>query len=81
MLSKKPQVAETSDTAKLELYRLIGEGYKAMQEGRTSTVDEVREKLKKRSVANVVFTEPAEYIENVNINCWKVISEINKIIL
>lgn len=48
MLSKKPQVAETSDTAKLELYRLIGEGYKAMQEGRTSTVDEVREKLKKR---------------------------------
>ncbi len=49
MLAVKPQVAvETSDTAKLELYRLIGEGYKAMQEGRTSTLDEVREKLKKR---------------------------------
>lgn len=45
----KPQVvAETSDIAKLELYRLIGEGYKAMQEGRTSTLDEVREKLEKR---------------------------------
>lgn len=28
MLATKPQVvAETSDTAKLELYRLIGEGY------------------------------------------------------
>ena len=45
MLATKPQVvAETSDTAN----RLIGEGYKAMQEGRTSTINEVREKLKKR---------------------------------
>ncbi len=36
---------------KLELYCLIGEGYKAMQEGRTSTIDEVREKLEtKRNV-------------------------------
>ena len=49
MIATKPQiVAETSDTAKLELYRLIGEGYKAMQDGRTSTIDEVREKLNKR---------------------------------
>ncbi len=49
MLAAKSQaVVEISDTAKLELYRLIGEGYKAMQEGRTSTLDEVREKLKKR---------------------------------
>ena len=39
---------ETADTTKLEFYRLIGEGYKAMQEDRTSTIDEVREKLKKR---------------------------------
>ncbi len=37
VLATKPQIsAETSDTAKLELYRLVGEGYKAMQEGRTS---------------------------------------------
>ena len=42
------QVIEPSDTAKLEFYRLIGEGYKAMQDGRTSTIDEVREKLNKR---------------------------------
>lgn len=48
MLATKPQIANTSDTAKLELYRLIGEGYKAMQDGRTSTIEEVREKLKKR---------------------------------
>lgn len=48
MLATKPQaVTETSDVAKLELYRLIGEGYKAMQEGRTSTIEEVREKLEK----------------------------------
>ena len=42
------QVIEPIDTTKLEFYRLIGEGYKAMQDGRTSTIDEVREKLKKR---------------------------------
>lgn len=41
-------VIETTDTTKLEFYRLIGEGYKAMQDGRTSTIDEVREKLEKR---------------------------------
>ena len=41
-------VIEPTDTAKLEFYRLIGEGYKAMQDGRTSTIDEVREKLKER---------------------------------
>lgn len=49
MLATKPQaVVETSDVAKLELYRLIGEGYKAMQDGRTSTIEEVREKLENR---------------------------------
>lgn len=42
------KVIEPTDTAKLEFYRLIGEGYKAMQDGRTSTIDEVREKIKKR---------------------------------
>lgn len=41
-------VTETPDIAKLELYRLIGEGYKAVQDGRTSTIEEVREKLEKR---------------------------------
>ena len=42
------QVVESTATTKLELYRLIGEGYKAMQDGRTSTIDDVREKLEKR---------------------------------
>ena len=41
-------VIEPTDTAKLEFYRLIGEGYKAIQDGGTSTIDEVREKLKER---------------------------------
>lgn len=48
MLAAKPRGVETSDTAKLEFYRLLGEGYKAMQEGRTSMMDEVRERRKKR---------------------------------
>ena len=49
MLAANAQhVIEPTDTTKLEFYRSIGEGYKAMQDGRTSTIDEVREKLKKR---------------------------------
>ena len=49
MLAANTQhVIEPADTTKLEFYRLIGEGYKAMQDGRTSTIDEVREKLKNR---------------------------------
>ncbi len=49
MLATNTQkIEELTDTEKLEFYRLIGEGYKAMQDGRTSTIDEVREKLKKR---------------------------------
>lgn len=49
MLAAKPKITpESSDTAKLELYRLIGEGYKAMQDGRTSTIEDVRERLEKR---------------------------------
>ena len=36
---------ESTDTAKLELYRLIGEGYKALQDGGVSTIDQVRKRL------------------------------------
>lgn len=42
------ETSKQNDTARLEFYRLIGEGYKAMQEGRTSTMDEVKDKLSKR---------------------------------
>lgn len=49
MLATNSQtVVEVADTEKLEFYRLIGEGYKAMQDGRTSSIDEVRERLNKR---------------------------------
>ncbi len=48
MFATKPQVTlENEDVEKLELYRLIGEGYNAMQDGRTRTIEEVREKLEK----------------------------------
>lgn len=40
--------AEPKDMEQMEFYRLIGEGYKAMRDGRTSTIDEVRERLRKR---------------------------------
>ncbi|MCM1127286.1 MAG: hypothetical protein NC429_12540 [Lachnospiraceae bacterium] len=49
MLAVKMQKAvDTTDASKAELYRLIGEGYKAMQDGKTSTIEEVKEKLEKR---------------------------------
>lgn len=49
MLATKTRITtETLDSAKLELYRLVGGGYKAMQEGRVSKIEEVREKLEKR---------------------------------
>lgn len=35
---------------KLELYRIIGEGYKAMQDGRISEIEDVREKLRQQRI-------------------------------
>lgn len=46
--SERPIIKNSSDTAKLELYRLIGDGYKAMQDGRVISVEEVRKKINKR---------------------------------
>ena len=37
-----------NDEATLELYSLLGHGYKAMQEGRESSIDEVKERIQKR---------------------------------
>lgn len=48
LVTNTQKVVEITDTAKLEFYRLIGEGYKAMEDGRTNTIEEVREKLNKR---------------------------------
>ncbi len=51
MLAIKHQMTtetQETDTAKLELYKLIGEGYKAMQEGRVTPLDEVRKEIEKR---------------------------------
>ena len=48
VVSKSQMTVETSASEKLELYRLISEGYKAMEEGRTGTIEEVRNRLGKR---------------------------------
>lgn len=48
MLTKKQENLKREDMNKLELYRLIGEGYKAMQEGRVSTIDDVEARIEKR---------------------------------
>ncbi len=39
---------EKLDEATLELYSLLGQGYKAMQEGREISIDEVKAQIRKR---------------------------------
>ena len=39
---------EKLDEATLELYSLLGQGYNAMQEGRESSIDEVKAQIRKR---------------------------------
>lgn len=47
MLTANTQNSLKTETAsKQRFYRIIGEGYKAMNDGRVSSIDEVREKLK-----------------------------------
>jgi hypothetical protein len=38
----------SEEASKLELYRLIGEGYKAMEEGRVSDIEDVAARLAAR---------------------------------
>jgi hypothetical protein len=47
---QQPKVDEKikEEKSRLEFYRLIGEGYKAVEEGRESTLEEVVERLEKR---------------------------------
>lgn len=47
---KKMETTEIKkhDEATLELYSLLGQGYKAMQEGRESSTEEVKERIWKR---------------------------------
>lgn len=48
MFGTRPQATfKNENIEKLELYRLIAEGYKAIQEGRPCTIEEVRENLEK----------------------------------
>lgn len=47
-MAVKSKKVNKADNSRLELYRLIGEGYKAMQDGRVSSVGEVRSRIEKR---------------------------------
>ncbi len=48
MLAAKQEETKKEDISRLELYRLIGEGYKAMREDRMSTIEEVKTRMAKR---------------------------------
>lgn len=49
-MANKAQVIDRArkDKEKLELYRLIDQGYKAMQENRKTSIDDVVRKLEQR---------------------------------
>ncbi len=47
MLAATSSIKEENE-AQLELYRLIGEGYKAMQEKREITLEELEKKMEQR---------------------------------
>lgn len=47
--------SKKKDEAKLELYALLGQGYKAMQEGRESSIDEVKERIKQRREERILY--------------------------
>lgn len=61
MLATKQEDIKKEDVGKLELYRLIGEGYKAMQKGRMSTIEEVEMRMAKRRAK--LNKEPFDYTE------------------
>ena len=46
--NKQSNNETVSDKDKLELYRLLGEGYKAMRDGRESSLEEVISRLQTR---------------------------------
>ena len=50
MTKNQQETDKIQDIRKLELYRIIGEGYKAMQDGRISDIKDVREKLRQQRI-------------------------------
>lgn len=50
MMENKQKTDKIQEIRKLEFYRTIGEGYKAMQDGRISTIENVREKLRQQRI-------------------------------
>lgn len=49
MISAQKDINKTSpNEVKLELYALLGEGYKAMKEGRESSIESVKNRTIKR---------------------------------
>jgi hypothetical protein len=43
------------ETSKLELYRLLVEGYKAVEDGRTSSIEDVMERFEERRKRYCVY--------------------------
>lgn len=61
---------ENDESNRLELYRLLGEGYKAVEEGCTSPMEDVIERIEKRRYSmdtlKIAEEERQEYREMLN---------------
>lgn len=51
LVTSKQRKFETAETAELEFYKLIEEGYKAVQDSRISTIEEVKKRTQQRREA------------------------------
>ncbi len=61
ILAQKEIDKSNPNETKLELYSLLGEGYKAMKEGREISIESLKDRIsqRKKSMSKVMFTQPA----------------------
>ena len=50
MTKNQQETDKIQDIRKLEFYRILGKGCKAMQDGRISIIEDVREKLRQQRI-------------------------------
>ena len=50
MTKNQQETDKIQDIRKFEFYRILGKGCKAMQDGRISIIEDVREKLRQRRI-------------------------------
>jgi len=50
MTTSTETIVRTTDSAKKELYKLLAEGYQAIQDGQICTIEDVKDAIEKRRI-------------------------------